>query len=89
MHALDFRGPQLFAGDLQALLNGLIRAASYLVAARLERIANACDVAGLLNARRVRRTAGEQLFRAAGREGHRRRRGGGLFGCFHYLAELT
>ncbi|WP_284418013.1 MULTISPECIES: hypothetical protein [unclassified Bradyrhizobium] len=88
MQVLSFRGPQLFPADAQALLNGLARAASHLVAARVERIANACDVAGLLAARRARRVAGEELFRAAGREGRRLRRGG-LFGCFHYLSELS
>ncbi|MFC5325517.1 hypothetical protein [Bradyrhizobium oligotrophicum] len=88
MQALSFRGPQLFAADAHALLNGLALAASHLVTARVERIANACDVAGLLAARRTRRLSGEKLFRAAGREG-RRLRGRGLFGCFHYLRDLT
>jgi len=88
MQALSFRGPQLFAADAHALLNGLARAASHLVTVRVERIANACDVAGLLAARRARRVAGEALFRAADREG-RRLRGRGLFGFFHYLGDLT
>ncbi|WP_315782836.1 hypothetical protein [Bradyrhizobium sp. SZCCHNPS1003] len=89
MQVLSFRGPQLFpVVDLQPLLNGLARAASHLVAARVERIANACDVAGLLAARRARRVPGDRLFRAAAREGRRPRRGG-LCGCFHYLSELS
>ncbi|MGY3451024.1 hypothetical protein [Bradyrhizobium sp. USDA 4353] len=88
MQVLSSRSPQLFSIDIQPLLNGLARAASHLVADRVERIANACDVAGLLASRRARRGAGDQLFRAAGREGRRKRRGG-LFGCFHYLSELS
>ena len=88
MQVLSFRGPHIFVADAQALLNGLVRLASHLVMARVERIANACDVAGLLAARRARRLAGERLFRAADREGHGRRRGA-LFGCFRYLSELT
>ncbi len=88
MQILSSPGAQPFSVELQPLLNGLARAASHLVAARVERIANACDVAGLLAARRARRGAGDQLYRAAAREGHRLRRGG-LFGCFHYLSELS
>ena len=88
MQVLSFRGPQIFVTDAQALLNGVVRFASHLVTARVERLANACDVAGLLAARRERRPAGERLFRAADREGHGRRRGA-LFGCFRYLSELT
>ncbi len=86
MHALSFYGSR-FAADFDGVLNGLVRVGSHLVSARVERIANACDVAGLLAARRARRFAGEGLFRAAGREVRRRR--SGLFGCFHYLNDLT
>lgn len=79
---------QPFVVDVRALLNGLARAASHLTATRIERIASACDVAGLLAARRMRAGAGQGLFRAARREGHRSR-SRGLFGCFHYLSDLT
>ncbi|MGY4307223.1 hypothetical protein ACVIJ6_004466 [Bradyrhizobium sp. USDA 4369] len=88
MLVLSFRGPRLFFIPSQAVLNGLARAASHLVASRVERIANACDVAGLLAARRARRLAGYQLFRAAGR-GRGWLRRGGRFGCFNYLSELS
>ncbi|WP_316180050.1 hypothetical protein [Bradyrhizobium sp. SZCCHNRI1009] len=88
MQVLDSRAPHFFSTNAPTGLNGLARFASHLWTARVERIANACDVAGLLAARRTRRLAGQRLFRAAGREGHRLRRGG-LFGCFHYLSELT
>lgn len=79
----------LFAADALALLNGFGRIMSHMVTAPIETIADACDVAGLLAARRAARHAGSCLYRAAEREGHRSRRGGGLFGCFHYLSELT
>ncbi|WP_316183860.1 MULTISPECIES: hypothetical protein [unclassified Bradyrhizobium] len=88
MQVLSSRAPQLFSINPMVMLNGLAQSASHLLTARVERIANACDVAGLLAARRARRLAGQRLFRAAGREGHRLRRGG-LFGCFRYLSELT
>jgi hypothetical protein len=77
----------LFSGDAAALVNGFARIASHLVLAPVERIANACDVAGVMVARRAAWRAGSGLYRAAGREGHRSRRG--LFSCLHYLSELT
>ena len=79
----------LFAADATALVNGFVRIASHLVMVPIERMADACDVAGLLAARRAARRAGASLYRAADREGHRLRRRGGLFGCLHYLSELT
>ena len=79
----------LFAADAIALVNGFVRVASHLVMVPIDRIANACDVAGLLAARRAAHRAGASLYRAAGREGHRLRHRGGLFGCLHYLSELT
>ncbi|WP_407155689.1 hypothetical protein [Bradyrhizobium sp. STM 3557] len=80
--------PNLFSDDAIALVNGLVRIVSHLVMAPVERIANACDVGGLLAARRAARRAASSLYRAAGRGGHRARRRG-LFGCLHYLSELT
>ena len=74
----------LFAGDALALMNGFVRIVSHLVMAPVERIAEACDVAGLLAARRAPWRAGSSLYRAADRGGRR-----GLFGCLHYLSELT
>jgi hypothetical protein len=88
MHTYSFHAPQLFAADARALLNGIVRLASHPVRAPIERIAAACDVSGLLVARRMQRHAGASLYRAAGREGRRLRRGG-LLGCFRYLSELT
>jgi len=88
MHTRAIRIPQLFAADALALVNGFGRIVSHMVTAPVERIADACDVAGLLAGRRAVRRAGASLYRAAGRDGHRLRRRG-LFGCFHYLSELT
>jgi hypothetical protein len=82
------RMANLFSGDAVALVNGFVRVVSHLVMAPVERIADACDVAGLLATRRAAWRAGSGLYRAAGREGHRVRRRG-LFGCLHYLSELT
>jgi hypothetical protein len=81
------RTANLFFADAAAVVNGFARLASHLVTAPIERIAEACDVAGILVARRAAWRAGSGLYRAAGREGHRCRRG--LFGCLHYLSELT
>jgi hypothetical protein len=55
--------------------------------APVERIAERCDVGGILVARRAAWLAGSNLYRAAGRERHRPRRG--LFSCLRYLSELT
>lgn len=85
MTTQTLRTTTLFSEDAIALVNGLARIASHLMTARVERIANACDVAGILVVRR----ATKGLFRAAGREGHRTRRSSGLFGCLNYLSELT
>ena len=79
----------LLAEDIGALLNGLRRSASHVLTGRIEAIASACDVAGLLADRRAARLAGSRLYRAAEREGHRIRNRGGVFGCFRYLSELT
>ncbi|MGJ5205572.1 hypothetical protein [Bradyrhizobium sp. HKCCYLR20261] len=88
MSVLSLSSPRFLSTSSEVLMNGLARAASHLMVARIERIANACDVAGLLAARRTRRQAGNHLYRAAGREGRWLRRGS-LFGCFHYLRELS
>jgi hypothetical protein len=82
------RMANLFSGDAVTLVNGFVRIVSHLVMAPVERVAAACDVAGLVAARRAAWPAGSRLYRAAGRDGHRVRRRG-LFGCLHYLSELT
>jgi hypothetical protein len=80
--------PNLFSSDAIALVNGFVRIVSHSVMAPVERIAAACDVGGLLAARRAAGRAGSSLYRAASKGGHRVRRRG-LFGCLHYLSELT
>jgi hypothetical protein len=89
MQTHPVRTTDLFAADAGALVNGFARIASHLMVAPIEHIANACDVAGLLAARRAMQRAGSRLYEAAEREGHRLRRRGSLFGCLHYLSELT
>lgn len=84
----DMRLPNLFFGDAVSLVNGFVRIVSHLVMTPVERIADACDVAGLLAARRAAWRAGSSLYQAAGRSGRRARRHG-PFGCLHYLSELT
>jgi hypothetical protein len=81
--------PQLFASDAAAMVNGFARFVSHLVMAPFERVARACDVEGLLAARRERRGATSKLFRAAERDDRRSRRRRGVFGFLHYLSELT
>jgi hypothetical protein len=89
MHTRTLRTAELFAADAIVLVNGFGRIASHLMMAPIERIAAACDVAGLLVLRSAARRASSRLYRAAGREGHRPRRRGSLFGCLHYLSDLT
>jgi hypothetical protein len=88
-----------FAGDALALVNGFLRVATHLVMAPVERIANACDVAGLLRGRAAR-AAERQRMRRAWRSLHarapasRRRPSGrpgrrSMFSCLGFLGELT
>jgi hypothetical protein len=61
--------------------------------APVERIAKACDVAGILGERAARATERERVKHAwrslSGKAPHRPRRHGGLFGCLRSLGELT
>ena len=43
-----------FVGDATALVNGFGRIVTHIVMAPIERIANACDIAGVLQMRRAR-----------------------------------
>jgi hypothetical protein len=84
-----------FLSDATALVNGFGRIVTHILMAPVERIANACDVAGVLQERSVRAAEREQIKRAwrvLGRDTPRRyrsRRSGRLFGCLHFLGELT
>ena len=83
-----------FLGDAMALVNGFVRIATHLVMAPVERIANACDVGGLLRERAARVAERERVRRAwrsisAGAPTSRRPRRRGMFGCLGFLGELT
>ena len=81
MTTLAFDIATTFAADAQALVTGFGRIVIRILTAPVERIANACDVAGVLAMRRV-------TFRAR-RAGSARNRRGGLFGCLAALGQLT
>jgi hypothetical protein len=84
-----------FVGDAVALVNGFGRIVTHILVAPLERIAKACDVAGILQERTARAAEREQIRRAwrvlsrDTRKPHRSRRPGPLFGCLRSLGELT
>lgn len=84
-----------FVGDAIALVNGFGRIVTHIVMAPIERIANACDVAGVLSKRATRaRRRGATLVwlsssqRSGSRSRPTRRRSGGL-ACLRFLNELT
>jgi hypothetical protein len=84
-----------FVGDAFALVNGFGRIVTHLVMAPVERIAKASDVAGILTERAARAAERERLkrswhlLRQSAPKPHRPRRHARLFGCLHFLGELT
>ena len=94
MQSLPVQIAKTFVDDAFALVNGFARIATHIVMAPVERIAKACDVAGVLHERALRAAAREELKHAwrrlsqASPRPHRSRRHG-LFGCFRSLGELT
>ena len=87
MRTSTFPIANLFVADAASLVNGLARIVSHLMTAPIERIAEACDVGGVLAARRAWHRAGlHRASRRATRRSHPRR---ALFGCLRYLSELT
>ncbi len=83
-----------FIGDAAALVNGIGRIVTHILMAPVERIANACDVAGILQERAARAAERERVkhaWRSLSRKALRphRPRGHGLFGCLRSLGELT
>ena len=84
-----------FIRDAAALVNGFARIVTHIVMAPVERLANACDVAGILPQRAARAAERAQISRAwhalsrGAPKPHRSRRHGGLFGCLRSLGELT
>ena len=95
MQSLPVQIAKDFVGDAFALVNGFARIVTHIVMAPVERIAKACDVAGILHERAERAAEGEQVQRAwrlLSRDTarpHRSRRHGRLFGCLRFLGELT
>lgn len=95
MQSLPVQIATTFALDAFAFVNGFARIATHIVMAPVERIAQACDVAGILHERARRAAERAQIGRAwrvLGRntaKPHRSRRHGRLFGCLRFLGELT
>jgi hypothetical protein len=95
MQPLMFQIASTFVGDAVALVNGFGRAVTHLVMAPVERIAKACDVAGILSERAARAAEREQVQRAwhslsrGAPKPHRPRRHARIFGCLRFLSELT
>jgi hypothetical protein len=90
MQTLVFEVVSTFAGDAEALLKGFVRIVVHTVMAPVERIANACDVAGVLSMRRLTQRTGTSRAHAHGsRRSHGARRRRGPFGCLGALGELT
>ncbi len=96
MQSLFVQVTTAFTGDAVAIVNGFGRIVTHLVMAPVERIAKACDVAGILSERAARAAERERvrgawlaaMSKRAARP-HRPRRHGGLFGCLSALGELT
>ncbi len=83
-----------FADDLAALVAGAGRIALHLAMSQFERIAQACDVAGVLAARQARMQAAEAArfrrpVRSAMVEQRRARRLARCCFSFHLLSNLT
>jgi hypothetical protein len=90
MQALVLEVGATFADDAAALAKGVGRIMVRLVMAPVDRIANACDVAGVLTLRRLaamRQRADARGVTHAMSERRPRRRG--LFGCLAALSDLT
>ena len=94
MQSLPVEIARTFLSDAFALVNGFARIATHILMAPVERIAKACDVAGVLHERAQRAAAREEIKHAwrklsqASPRQHRSRRHG-LFSCFRSLGELT
>jgi hypothetical protein len=95
MQSLPFQVATTFIGDAVALVNGIGRIVTHILMAPVDRIASACDVAGILEERAARAAERERLkhaWRSVSQKAvrpHRPRRRGGLFGCLRSLGELT
>jgi hypothetical protein len=90
MQALVLEVGATFADDAAALAKGVGRVMVRLVMAPVDRIANACDVAGVLTLRRLaamrQRADARGVTHAMSKRRPRRR---GPFGCLAALSDLT
>jgi hypothetical protein len=95
MQSLPVQIAKTFVGDAFALVNGFARIVTNVLMAPVQRIANACDVAGILEQRAARaaeRTRLQQAWRDLSAnlpKPHHPRRHRSLFGCLRVLGELT
>ena len=95
MQSLPVQIAATFVSDAFAFVNGFGRIVTHILMAPVERIATACDVAGILHERAQRAAEREQIKRAwrvlsrDTAKPHRSRRHGRLFGCLRSLGELT
>jgi hypothetical protein len=96
MQTLIIQVATTFVEDAAALVNGFGRIVTHIVMAPIDRIANACDVAGLLPVRAAQAKKQKHMqtgivlrsFGARRRVRRSHRRGGG-FGCLRFLGDLT
>jgi hypothetical protein len=90
MRALAFEVGATFLDDAVALIKGVGRVMVHLVMAPVDRIASACDVAGVLKLRRLaamrKRAEARGVTHAMSARRPRRR---GPFGCLAALRDLT
>ena len=93
MQTLVSQVASTFVGDAEALLIGFVRIVVQTVMAPVERIAKACDVAGVLATRHLAQRTETGRARRVLAYGSRRsngpRRRRGPFGCLGALSELT
>jgi hypothetical protein len=95
MQSLPVQIATTFISDATVFVNGFARIVTHVLMAPVERIAKACDVAGVLHQRAQRATEREQIRRAwrmlsrDTAKPRRSRRHGRLFGCLRFLGELT
>ena len=95
MQSLPVQIATTFVGDAFAFVNGFARIVTHIVMAPVERIAKACDVAGILHERARHAAEREQIGHARRvlsrdtAKPHRSRRHGRRFGCLRFLGELT
>ncbi|HEY7843723.1 MAG TPA: hypothetical protein VID30_08595 [Bradyrhizobium sp.] len=95
MQPLLFQVATTFIGDAVAFVNGFGRIVTHILMAPVERIAKACDVAGILGERAARAAERERVKHAwhslsqKAPRPHRPHRHRSLFGCLRSLGELT